>query len=90
MGYKWLKSDNNACPYCGHLHEVSLIDKIFLKSGNINAVNIACDGCKEMIGWYYSSKGFLNNRGKKYGFRNEYLKQKRLAKKSNDKQSKSS
>jgi transposase-like protein len=39
------EESNTVCPWCGHEHDVKVLDKIFIRSGNKVTMHFACDDC---------------------------------------------
>lgn len=46
---KGFEESDMRCPWCGHEHDLRVIEKMFIRSGNKLSMNVNCDECDKKM-----------------------------------------
>jgi transcription elongation factor Elf1 len=46
---KGFEESDMRCPWCGHEHDLKVVEKLFVKSGNKLTMNLVCDDCDKTM-----------------------------------------
>ena len=46
---KGFEESDMRCPWCGHEHDLKVVERLFIKSGNKLTMNLVCDDCDKTM-----------------------------------------